>query len=192
MNGRDTPARDPVGWAGAGSAAGAGSPHDQSESVAGLRIPPFITGCGSGINDQWPLRDFLELGALHSAVPYARLHARQVLQEWGTGHLSASTELLVSELVTNAVRVTREITPVWAVRLWLLSDSAQILILVWDPSPRPPVLTGVTDEAEHGRGLILVEAVSKQWGWYSARDSHGKFVWAIAALCIPVKSLPRR
>jgi hypothetical protein len=32
---------------------------------------------------QWPLRSFLELGALPGAVPYARLHARQVLWEWG-------------------------------------------------------------------------------------------------------------
>ena len=41
--------------------------------------------CGSQGNDltgRWPLRSFLELGALPSAVPCARLHARQVLWEW--------------------------------------------------------------------------------------------------------------
>ena len=70
-------------------------------------------------------------------------------------------------------------TRVSAVRLWLLSDLAQILILVWDASPQPPVLMDVTDEAEHGRGLMLVEAVSEQWGWYSREDGDGKFVWAI-------------
>ena len=75
-----------------------------------------------------------------------------------------------------------------AVRLWLLSDSAQILILVWDASPQPPVLMDVTDEAEHGRGLMLVEAVSEQWGWYSREDGDGKFVWAIVRLCFPGKS----
>ena len=121
------------------------------------------------MNDRWPLQDFLELGALLSAVPCARLHARQVLWEWGIGNLGDSTELLVTELITNAVRASREMTRVSAVRLWLLSDSARILILVWDASPQPPVLMGVTDEAEHGRGLMLVEAVSEQWGWYSPR-----------------------
>ena len=131
------------------------------------------------MNDRWPLRDFLELGALVSAVPCARLHARQVLWEWGIGNLGDSAELLVTELITNAVRASREMTRASAVRLWLLSDSAQILILVWDASPQPPVLMGVTDEAEHGRGLMLVEAVSQQWGWYSREDGDGKFVWAI-------------
>ena len=142
------------------------------------------------MNDRWPLQDFLELGALVSAVPCARLHARQVLWEWGIGNLGDSAELLVTELITNAVRASREAGRVSAVRLWLLSDSAQILILVWDASPRPPVLTDASDEAEHGRGLMLVDAVSEQWGWYSREDSDGKFVWAITRLCIPGSSHP--
>ena len=79
-----------------------------------------------------------------------------------------------------------------AVRLWLLSDSAQILILVSDASPQPPVLMGVTDEAERGRGLMLVEAISEQWGWYSREAGDGKFVWAIAMLCLRVRAVPRR
>ena len=74
------------------------------------------------------------------------------------------------------------------VRLWLLSDSAQILILVWDASPQPPVLTDVTDEAEQGRGLKIVEAVSEQWGWYAS--GNGKFVWAIVRLCMSGESHP--
>ena len=50
----------------------------------------------------WPLRSYLELGALPTAVPCARLHARQLVWEWGLNGLAANTELLVSELVTNA------------------------------------------------------------------------------------------
>jgi anti-sigma regulatory factor (Ser/Thr protein kinase) len=194
MDGRENPARNPAGLAGAGSAAAAGSWDDPLASRAGLglRIPPFITRQRRGMNDRWPLQDFLELGALVSAVPCARLHARQVLWEWGIGNLGDSTELLVTELMTNAVRASREMTRVSPVRLWLLSDSAQILILVWDASPQPPVLMGVTGEAEHGRGLMLVEAVSEQWGWYSREDGDGKFVWAIARLCSRVRAIPRR
>ena len=96
----------------------------------------------------------------------------------------------MTELITNAVRASREAGRDSAVRLWPLSDSAQILILVWDASPRPPVLTDASDEAEHGRGLMLIDAVSEQWGWYSGEGIDGKFVWAITRLCIPGGSHP--
>ena len=191
MDGRENPARDPAGLAGAGSAGAAGSWDNPPASRAGLRIPPFITRQRHGMNHWWPLQDFLELGAFASAVPCARLHARQVLWEWGIGNLGDSAELLVTELITNAVRASREAGRVSAVRLWLLSDSAQILILVWDASPRPPVLTEASDEAEHGRGLMLVDAVSEQWGWSPTEEGDGKFVWAIARLCSRMRPTPR-
>src|ERR1700750_1291471 len=190
MDGRENPPRDPAGRAGAGPAAVAGSWDNPPAGRAALRIPPFITRPGRGVNDQWPLRDFLELGALVSAVPCARLHARQVLWEWGIGNLGDSAELLVTELVANAVRASREMARAGAVRLWLLSDSARILLLVWDASPQPLALMDVPDEAEHGRGLMRVESVSEQCGWSSRQDGHGKFVWAIARLCFPGKSYP--
>lgn len=149
-------------------------------SEAGVRIPPFMTHRGRGANDPWPLQDFLELGALASAVPCARLHARQVLWEWGLTSLGESAELLVTELITNAVKASRAVTLGSPVRLWLVSDLAQILILVWDASPQPPVRINASGEAENGRGLILVEAISEKWGWYGRDGSDGKFVWAIA------------
>lgn len=132
------------------------------------------------MNGQWPLQDFLELGALAGAVPCARLHARHVLWEWGFGSLGESAELLVSELVTNAVKASRTMTLASPVRLWLVSDSAQILILVWDSSPEPPVRMNTSEEAGNGRGLMLVEAISEQWGWYHQVNNDGKIVWAIA------------
>jgi len=131
------------------------------------------------MNGPWPLQDFLELGALVSAASCARLHARHVLWEWGLGSLCESAELLISELVTNAVKASRAMTQGSPVRLWLVSDSAQILILVWDSSPVPPVRMNTSDEAESGRGLMLVEAISEQWGWYHHMNNDGKFVWAI-------------
>ncbi|HEX9357189.1 MAG TPA: ATP-binding protein [Streptosporangiaceae bacterium] len=149
-------------------------------SQTGVRIPPFITQWGRGTNGPWPLQDYLELGALASAVPCARLHARHVMREWGLASLSESTELLVTELITNAVKASRAVTQTSAVRLWLVSDLAQILILVWDASPLPPARIDASGEAENGRGLILVEAISERWGWYGRDDSDGKFVWAIA------------
>ncbi|MDQ2814290.1 MAG: ATP-binding protein [Actinomycetota bacterium] len=61
----------------------------------------------------------------------------------------------------------------------MISDSVQLLILVWDASRQPPVRVDASDEAENGRGLMLVEAVSEHWGWCPGEDSDGKFVWAI-------------
>src|SRR5215467_4083379 len=48
-------------------------------------------------------QSYLELGAYPSAVPCARLHARNVLYEWGVRSIADTVELIVSELVTNAV-----------------------------------------------------------------------------------------
>ena len=150
---------------------------------AGVRIPPFMARRGHGVNGQWPLQDFLELGALVSAVPCARLHARHVLRDWGLARLGDSTELLVAELVTNAVQASRAAGQASSVRLWLLSGSAKVLILVWDANPDPPVRVTASDEAENGRGLMLVEAISEQWGWSPRED--GKVVWAVAGLSAP-------
>jgi anti-sigma regulatory factor (Ser/Thr protein kinase) len=112
-------------------------------------------------------------------VPCARLHTRQLLWEWGLAALTDSTELVVSELVTNAIQASRSTGQAWPVRLWLLSDKAQVLVLVWDASPRPPVQADISDETENGRGLLLVEAVSQEWAWYfPAADEGGKYVWA--------------
>ncbi len=153
---------------------------------AAIRIPPFAGHQEDNSADQWPLRSFLELGALPGAVPCARLHARHLLWEWGLAGLADSTELLVSEMVTNAVQVSREMSQA-AVRLWLVSDRAQVIILAWDASPLPPVQTDPDESAENGRGLLLVDAISDQWGWYfpsghmsaSAPDQRGKVVWAV-------------
>jgi anti-sigma regulatory factor (Ser/Thr protein kinase) len=128
----------------------------------------------------WPLRSFLDLGALPGAVPCARLHTRQVAWEWGLAGLSYDAALIVSELVTNAVAAARAVEPVWPVRLWLLSDAARIAVLVWDANPGPPVRSEADATAESGRGLLLVETISDQWGWYPT--DVGKVVWALTGL----------
>jgi anti-sigma regulatory factor (Ser/Thr protein kinase) len=90
-------------------------------------------------------------------------------------------ELVVSELITNAV--TASIALAYGpspVRFWLLSDRKQVLVLVWDASPNPPTRMKPDERTEGGRGLMLVEAVSKQWDWYIVPDGiEGKVVWAL-------------
>jgi anti-sigma regulatory factor (Ser/Thr protein kinase) len=129
----------------------------------------------------WPVGDFLELGALPGAVPSARLHARQILWEWSLTALAEQVEQVVSELVANAVAAAGAAGPVQPVRLWLLTDGSQVLVLVWDASPGLPARAEPDDEAESGRGLFLVEAYSQEWGSYPTRHSAGKIVWALIA-----------
>jgi hypothetical protein len=170
--------------------AAASSAHsDTSAWAAAVRIPPFAARQEGSPVDRWPLQSFLELGALPGAVPCARLHTRQVLWEWGLAHHTDSTELLVSELITNGVQASRAMTQA-AVRLWLLSDRARVMILAWDASPLPPVRANPRVDAENGRGLLLVDAISERWGWYfpgehapaSAAGQRGKVVWAVVQL----------
>ena len=129
-----------------------------------------------------PLRSYLELGALPTAVPCARLHARHVLREWGLNTLAPDSEVLVSELVTNAVQATAG-RDAAAVRLRLSGDRTRLLIEVWDADPRAPAPKdlgehGTPDpQEEGGRGLFLVAALSARWDWYPTREPAGKVVW---------------
>jgi anti-sigma regulatory factor (Ser/Thr protein kinase) len=148
---------------------------------AAVLVPPAPPHPGRSIAGEWPLRSFLELGALPGAVPCARLHARQVVWEWGLSGLGDDVEILVSELVTNAVAAARSLDQVFPVRLWLLSDKARVLVVVQDASPQPPTRVDAGDDAESGRGLLLVEAISAQWGWYPTPETGGKASWAVTA-----------
>jgi anti-sigma regulatory factor (Ser/Thr protein kinase) len=134
---------------------------------------------------QWPLNSTLELGALPGAVPCARLHTRLVLQEWGLAPLVDSTELIVSEILTNSVKATQAAGLAAPVRLWLLADAARVLIQVWDATPWPPAPTAPADDAESGRGLLLVETLSARWDWYPTAEHGGKVVWAIVDTPLP-------
>lgn len=134
---------------------------------------------GSGPAGDWPLRDFAELSAWPGAVPQARAHAGELLSRWGLGSLRENAELVVSELVTNAVTATRGTGDLRPVRLWLLSDRARLLILVWDPCRHSPARIDPAEDEECGRGLLLVETVSKEWDWFATLHPAGKAVWAL-------------
>ena len=131
----------------------------------------------------WPLRSYLELGALPTAVPCARLHARQLVWEWGLNGLAANTELLISELVTNAVKTTAGNNDQAAICLQLSGDNTRVLIEVWDADPQPPVPKDLGEDGtpdpqeEGGRGLFLIAALSTRWAWYLTEKPTGKVVW---------------
>ncbi len=138
--------------------------------------------CAAVVGHDWPLRSSLMLGPLPTAVPCARLHARHVLCEWELKPLRDSVELILSELMTNALAASHaQPGGPFPVQFWLLSDRKHVLILVWDASPDPPVRMEPDDCTEGGRGLMLVEALSAQWDWYRSQWDRleGKTVWAL-------------
>ena len=125
----------------------------------------------------WPRQSLLELEAVPGSVPRARRHARQVLSGWNLGPLGEAAELVVSELVTNAVQASRAAGADRPVRLWLAADRARAAVGVWDGSTDPPAPRHPRDTYESGRGLLLVEAVSTAWDWYP--EGGGKIVRAL-------------
>ena len=96
-------------------------------------------------------------------------------------------ELLVSELVTNAVRFAGD--PVRTLRyseranaslIWLsLRHFPQrLLIEVYDADSNPPIQSLADEHAENGRGLMLVDALSKEWSYF-VPPGGGKVVYCV-------------
>ncbi|MDH6141792.1 PAS domain S-box-containing protein [Kitasatospora sp. GP30] len=109
------------------------------------------------------------LPAEPTAVSRARRLVRGALREWGVAELGDTAELLVSELVTNAVRYAS--API-GVRLTL---GGVLLVEVSDPLPDPPRERHAADGDEGGRGLELVHRLALRWG--SRAEGMGKVVW---------------
>lgn len=103
------------------------------------------------------------------SVGRARELARGQLTEWGLEELVDTTELLVSELVTNALRYGEG-----EIRLRLLRDRT-LVCEVWDAGLVQPRRRRARDTDEGGRGLQLVGLLSAAWG--ARRTPRGKTVW---------------
>jgi len=136
----------------------------------------------------WRLSSALVLGALPSAVSCARLHARNVMYEWGLQATAEAVELVVSELMTNAVlattgvdgrpRYANDLAGLPEVHVRLFSVRARVIVEVWDASSGAPEPKHAEPEEPGGRGLMLVETLSERWGWRVVPGWAGKVVWA--------------
>jgi anti-sigma regulatory factor (Ser/Thr protein kinase) len=129
------------------------------------------------------LQTHLELAALPTAVPCARGHVRAVTHEWGIAELTDTAELLASELVSNAVQASERLRPradltaVPVVRIWVTSYQKSLVIGVWDASDEMPVRKEAGPGDDSGRGLMIIDALSADWGTY--READGKVVWCL-------------
>lgn len=130
--------------------------------------------------------------ARHEAVREARKFTQKTCTQWDTGNRFDDVRLVVSELVTNALRhglpvgTPRSAEQVAPVRLHLMRCTGRLVCAVRDPSYGSPVTNPVDNaSAESGRGLLLVEAFSDGWGWQPMRGGRGKVVWALFLLRPP-------
>ncbi|WP_214415143.1 ATP-binding protein [Sphaerisporangium fuscum] len=117
------------------------------------------------------------------SVKRARDVTRSTLREWGLAELGDDAALVVSELVTNAVRYTRYSARRFddhPITLMLLRLAPHVLLAVSDPSDEAPTPKEPDFISEHGRGLYIVETYSERWGW-DALEEGGKAVWALFA-----------
>ncbi|MFB6829929.1 ATP-binding SpoIIE family protein phosphatase [Streptomyces hydrogenans] len=116
----------------------------------------------------------LDLPSDPAAVSGARRFAADTLGSWGLDDLSFTTELIVSELVTNAIRYGKP-----PVHLRLVLDAA-LTCEVFDANSTAPHMRRARTFDEGGRGLLLVARFAARWGTRHGRE--GKTIWAEQAL----------
>jgi anti-sigma regulatory factor (Ser/Thr protein kinase) len=142
-------------------------------SLAGL--PQFLL---PGILPPTVRRAWLDADA---AAAKAREFTRHVLRSWGLLMLAEDATIVVSELVTNALRHGARGTgdvAIDGIELVLCRRAGLIACAVADPGTEPPLLMTPDPAAETGRGLRVVQALSADWGW-TRLSGHCKAVWAI-------------
>jgi anti-sigma regulatory factor (Ser/Thr protein kinase) len=115
------------------------------------------------------------------SVKTARDITRSTLQQWGMPEISDDAALVVSELVTNAVRYALcpgDGPDEHPITLMLLHLAPHVLLAVADPSDELPMPKQPDYVSENGRGLYIVETYSQAWGC-DHLDAGGKAVWAL-------------
>ncbi|MBP2702643.1 ATP-binding protein [Microbispora sp. RL4-1S] len=146
--------------------------------------PPWLTSVFDGDNAAEPGLPGSAACALHSrstSAAAARDFTARILYGWGFAHLVPDAQLVVSELVTNALRHAQRDGFGPSIRLRLVRNRSHIGCGVSDGSERVPALSPWSDLSETGRGLHLVDALSVAWGWIVTAD--GKVVWALFDSC---------
>ncbi|GGS20585.1 hypothetical protein GCM10010269_69360 [Streptomyces humidus] len=129
------------------------------------------TGHSEVVKREMPTaRATLDLPSCPEIVAKAREGAVAQLSSWGLIEMAFSTELIVRELVTNAIRYGHP-----PIRLRLLLQST-LMVEVFDASATAPHLRRARSFDEGGRGLLLVAQLADRWDTRHTRE--GKVIWA--------------
>ncbi|MEU6478685.1 SpoIIE family protein phosphatase [Streptomyces sp. NPDC047017] len=155
--------------------AAGGSPEETCRAVLDSRLP-FRRGddiallvartraLGADRVAEW------EVPSDPAAVGEVRASVSRRLAEWGLDELTFTTELVLSELVTNAIRYGGA-----PIRVRVLRDRA-LICEVFDSSNTSPHLRYAASTDEGGRGLFLVAQLAERWG--TRYTPSGKVIWA--------------
>jgi anti-sigma regulatory factor (Ser/Thr protein kinase) len=183
-------------------------PNDMQEAVA---LAHLSVATGSGDDDEdvdipWPMvADGMPrllpvpsawwetpavttraLSARPEEARTARRFVRELLTCWGLEALADDAEMIVDELVVNAVlhgtqaglTRTNPGAGLTVLRLCMLRRAGEVMMAVVDPGNETPMPRQPDWGGESGRGLQIVAALSHVWGW-SPIAGHGKAVWAV-------------
>ncbi|MGW5232895.1 ATP-binding protein [Streptomyces nodosus] len=140
----------------------------------------------------------LRLTAVPSAASVSRMFVSHTLKLWQLEDHAETATLVMSELVTNAVKasgITDTDPKSWQIKaehvigIQLRAIEASLYVEVWDRTDAAPVRRNPSLEAEGGRGLLLVEQLAKRWDVYRPHVG-GKVVWAELPLGLPVELRP--
>ncbi|HEV3380151.1 MAG TPA: ATP-binding protein [Trebonia sp.] len=159
-------------------------PDDYDDEVIAIPAPPACPPQLLPVPSAWwdtPAVTSRPLNPIPEEARAARHFVRDLLICWDLGHLSGDAELIIAELVVNAVRhglrTASAIAPV-ALRLCMLRRAGEVMLAVTDPSSEAPRPRAPGWSGESGRGLQIVSALSYIWGW-SPIEGQGKAVWAV-------------
>jgi anti-sigma regulatory factor (Ser/Thr protein kinase) len=157
----------------------AGQPAEWSpaDSDAAHVLRQLASSSGTDLGE--PLDAVCPLRAGTASPRTARDFTLATLRTWGLTALCEDAAVIVSELVTNAVRHGRPLggpgEPL--VRLTLARHGGLLVCIVADAHAGEPSMRESDDACENGRGLHVVEALSRVWGW-TPLPGMGKAVWA--------------
>jgi serine phosphatase RsbU (regulator of sigma subunit) len=151
------------------------SPDEAGDRLLGTMLPGHPTDDVALLVARTRELDAGHIATLHlpsdpATVSGARRFAADTLEAWSLDELSFTTELMVSELVTNAIRYGRP-----PVHLRLLLEST-LTCEVFDASSTAPHMRRARTFDEGGRGLLLVAQLAARWGTRHSRE--GKVIWA--------------
>lgn len=122
------------------------------------------------------------LPAIPSSPAFARAYIRMIIKWHEVGVDADAAEWVASEMVSNALQHAYHGRPSMSdtVHVGLGLWQEGLMIAVGDMSESPPTLRPMMAEAESGRGLHVIEALSEDWGWVP-QEGGGKVVFAIIA-----------
>ena len=106
-----------------------------------------------------------------SEVERGRRHVAEACRQYG-GAVADTAMLLVSELITNALRHGSG-----AITLLVTPSPREIRVDVADESPLPPRARRAARDDEDGRGLLIVDSLASSWGMEALPQGRGKSIW---------------